>query len=149
MSIIPRRSASLLAVAAVAAVGVLAGCGDDGSSVSETTAETTEATTTGTADGGAASLDSATITAEFRVVGCVNNGESDLVLEAKHDAYTLDVDAPNGTGTLIYRGGNEEDGVDASGVVTSVMVGDAGDFTVEGTWDDDGQPFTLTGNCES
>jgi hypothetical protein len=31
--------------------------------------------------------------------------------------------------------------------VTSVTVGDAGDFTVEGTWDVEGDAFGRTGSC--
>jgi hypothetical protein len=139
-----RSALALLLVTGVALAGVLAGCGgDDESPAAETTAE--ESGSTSSTDG-TASLDGS-ITAEFTVTSCTNEGETDLVLEAERDSYTLSVDAPDGTGTIAYSGGNEEDGIDASGTVSSVTVGDAGDFTVEGTWDSDGEAFTLTGNC--
>jgi hypothetical protein len=143
-----RTALAMLLVTGIVLAGVLAGCGGDEGSESAATQETTTEESGSISGGdGTASLDGSSITAEFTVTSCTNEGETDLVLEAERDSYTLSVDAPDGTGTIAYTGGNEEDGIDASGTVSSVTVGDAGDFTVEGTWDSDGEAFTLTGNC--
>lgn len=142
-----RAVVALLLVTGVALTGVLAGCGGDDETDSSAAQETvTEVSGSTTGSDGTASLDGPII-AEFTVTNCVNEGETDLVLEAERESYALSVDAPDGTGTIAYTGGNEEDGIDASGTVSSITVGDAGDFTVEGTWDSDGEAFTLTGNC--
>lgn len=143
-----RRSAvALLLVTGVACAGVLAGCGGDEGSESAATQETTTEESGSTTGADATASLEGSIMAEFTVTSCTNEGETDLVLEAERDSYTLSVDAPDGTGTITYTGGDEEDGADESGAVSSVTVGDAGDFTVEGTWDSDGEAFTLTGNC--
>jgi hypothetical protein len=142
-----RLAVALFFVTGIVLAGVLAGCGGDEGSESAATQETTteESGSTPSADA-TASLEGS-ITAEFTVTSCTNEGETDLVLEAERDSYVLSVDATDGTGTITYTGGDEGDGADESGAVSSVTVGDAGDFTVEGTWDSDGEVFTLTGNC--
>lgn len=142
-----RTAVALLLVIGVVLAGVLAGCGGDDESESAATPETTTEMSEPTTGADATASLEGSITAEFTVTSCTNEGETDLVLEAERDSYVLSVDAPDGTGTIIYTGGDEEDGIDASGTVSSVTVGDAGDFTVEGTWDSDGEAFTLTGNC--
>ena len=53
------------------------------------------------------------------------------------------VDAPGGTGTISYTGGELEDD-EIQGSVDSVTVEEDGSFTVEGSWDG-GEAFTLTG----
>jgi hypothetical protein len=122
---------------------IAAGCGgDDNSTTAADT--TTEQASTAMVTLTSPSFD----TLEFEITECTNEGESDLVMSAEREGgFVLQVDAPDGTGTVSYTGGSEEDGVDASGAVTSVTVGDAGDFTVEGTWDASGDALTLEGSC--
>lgn len=148
------RALALVAVALVAAFA--AGCGgSDGDSAAEPAAtavaaeqagEESEGAGSEEASGPTASLTGDLVSKDFTVTSCENQGETDLVLQATADAFTLSVDAPDGTGTITYTGGDEQDGVDLSGAVSSVVVGDAGNFTVEGTWDS-GEAFTLTGSC--
>jgi hypothetical protein len=148
------RTLALIAVALAAAFA--AGCGesDDGAAAEPATTaaaaeqpgEESEGAGSEEASGPTVALTGDLVSKDFTVTSCVNEGEADLVLEATADAFALSVDAPDGTGTIAYTGGDEEDGADLSGAVSSVVVGDAGDFTVEGTWDS-GEAFTLTGSC--
>jgi hypothetical protein len=148
------RTLALLAVALAAAFA--AGCGgsDDGAAAepaatataAEQPGEESEGDGSENAAGPTASLSGDLVSQDFTVTSCENQGEADLVLEATADAFALSVDAPDGTGTIAYTGGNEGDAIDLSGAVSSVVVGDAGDFTVEGAWDS-GEVFTLTGSC--
>lgn len=85
---------------------------------------------------------------DFAVSSCTNPGETTVSLTAEADGIVLQVDATDGVGTLFISGGDEQDGVDLAGTVTSVAVGDAGDLTIEGTFDSDGgEAFTVTGSC--
>ncbi len=99
-------------------------------------------------DGPTVTVDSPDYGKEFGVTACDNPGETTLALTAEADDIVLQIDATDGIGTLFISGGNEQDGVDLAGTVTSVTVGDAGNLTVEGDFDsDDGQAFTITGSC--
>lgn len=80
------------------------------------------------------------VTKDIVVTSCENQGETDLILEATAEPFALKVDA-DGSGTITYAGGDEQDGVDVTGTVSSIVVSDAGDFTVEGTGDS-GESFT-------
>ena len=59
-------------------------------------------------------------------------------------SFLLQVDAPGGTGTISYTGGEED--AEMQGSVDSVTVEEDGRFTVEGSWDG-GEAYTLTGSC--
>jgi hypothetical protein len=144
-----RRRTITGALALVALVITLVGTGCGGDDESSTTTDTTATEATTETSSAAVTLTSPSFdTLEFEITECTNEGETDLVLSAERDGgFVLEVDAPDGTGTVSYTGGSEEDGVDASGTVTSVTVGDAGDFTVEGTWDDSSDEVTLEGSC--
>ena len=74
---------------------------------------------------------------------CDAEGGSDIVLEATKGSFLLQVDAPGGTGTISYTGG-EEDAAEIQGSVDSVTVEEDGSFTVEGSWQG-GEAYTLTG----
>ena len=114
------------------------------------TTTTPDGGTTG-GDGPVASLSSANYgPKDFTIASCTNAGETDLVLAGQADNITIQVDAPDGTGTLSVDGGTEGDGITLNGTVESVTVGDAGDFTVTGTFGEPnlaGETFTLTGTC--
>jgi hypothetical protein len=120
----------------IAAIGLAfasVGCGDDDSS------STTEPT---------ASLTSTAIdVADLDVTNCESEGGSDVVLEAVKGGFALQVDAPGGTGTINYTGG-EEDADVMQGSVDSVTVEEDGSFTVEGSWEG-GEAYTLTGSTGS
>lgn len=107
----------------------------------------TEAGTTGEA---VASLSSSNYGPKEFVIGkCTNSGESDISLQAEADNMTLIVEA-SGTGELSVDGGTEGDGISLNGAVESVVVGDAGNFTVTGTFgppNNEGEEFELTGSC--
>ena len=119
-------------IAAAGLAFAAAGCGDDGDSAS--TAEPT------------ASLTSATITqTDLVVTDCDNDLASGIALEAIKGSFLLQVDAPDGTGSISYTTGGEED-VGTEGTVDSVTLEEDGSFTVEGSWDG-GEAYTLTGSC--
>lgn len=102
----------------------------------------------GADDGATVSVSSPQYDKDFTVTSCDSPSETTLSLTAEADDIVLQVDATDGIGTLFISGGNEQDGVDLAGTVVSVTVGDAGNVTVEGTFDsDDGQAFTITGSC--
>lgn len=94
---------------------------------------------------------------DFTIGKCSSAGESDIELQAEVNNMTLLVDADQadyseaaGAGTLDVDGGTESDGITLKGRVESVTVGDAGDFTVTGTFEApnlEGEEFTLTGSC--
>jgi peptidoglycan hydrolase-like protein with peptidoglycan-binding domain len=95
--------------------------------------------------------------ADFAIGMCSSSGESDIELQAEVNNMTLLVDADQadyseaaGAGTLNVDGGTESDGITLEGRVESVTVGDAGNFTVTGTFEGPnlgGEEFTLTGSC--
>lgn len=124
------------AIAAVGLVFVLVGCsGDDSASTAEPTA----------------SLASSTITVtDLDVTNCDTEGGSDIALEATKGGFLLQVDAPGGTGTISYTGGEQEND-EIQGSVDSVAVEEDGSFTVEGSWEGgDAYSLTgLTGSCAS
>jgi hypothetical protein len=123
-----RSVASTIAAAGLAFASV--GCGDDDDSAS-----TTEPT---------ASLTSAAITVnDLEVTDCDTEGASDIVLEATSGGFLLQVDAPGGTGSIMYTGGELEN-EEIQGSVDSVTVEEDGSFTVEGSWQG-GEAYTLTG----
>jgi hypothetical protein len=116
-------------IAAVGLAFALAGCGDDNAA---STADPT------------ASLTSGTITVtDLDVTNCDTEGGSDIVLEATKGSFLLQVDAPGGTGTISYTGGELETD-EIQGSVDSVAVEEDGSFTVEGSWEG-GEAYTLTG----
>ena len=94
---------------------------------------------------------------DFIIGKCSSAGESDIELQAEVNNMTLLVDADQadyseaaGAGMLDVDGGTESDGITLKGRVESVTVGDAGDFTVTGTFEApnlEGEEFTLTGSC--
>ena len=89
---------------------------------------------------------SATITqTDLVVTDCDNDLASGIALEAIKGSFLLQVDAPDGTGSISYTTGGEED-VGTEGTVDSVTLEDDGSFTVEGSWDG-GEAYTLTGSC--
>ncbi len=114
------------------------------------TTTTPDGGTTG-GDGPLATLSSANYgPKDFTIASCTNAGESDLVLAGQADNITIQVNAPDGTGTLGVDGGTEGDGITLNGTVESVTVGDDGSFTVTGTFGEPnnvGETFTLTGSC--
>lgn len=103
------------------------------------------------ASGPSVSVSSASYGKDFVIGSCTNSGETDLVLQAEASGNNvLLIDASGGTGTLSIDGGTEEDGIILNGTIDSVTVGDAGDFTVTGTFGEPnnvGETFTVTGSC--
>lgn len=87
---------------------------------------------------------------DFEIGECTTAGESDIQLQGQVDNMALVVEASAMEGTLSVDGGTESDGITLNGTVESVSVGDAGNFTVTGTFgppNNEGEEFTLTGSC--
>jgi peptidoglycan hydrolase-like protein with peptidoglycan-binding domain len=87
---------------------------------------------------------------DFEIGSCTNSGETDLVLAGEADGLTIELNAPDGTGTLAVSGGTESDVITLNGDVSDVSVGDDGSFTVTGVFGEPnnvGETFTLTGSC--
>ncbi|MBX3287131.1 MAG: hypothetical protein KF703_17420 [Actinobacteria bacterium] len=114
-----------------------------------TAAATTEAPST--PSGGTVSLSAADYSKSFTVQSCTNPTESTLSLTATASGgLTLTIAATDGSGTLAVTGGDEQDGINLSGTVTSVGVGDDGSIQVSGSMSsgsEPSEPFTLTGSC--
>jgi peptidoglycan hydrolase-like protein with peptidoglycan-binding domain len=119
--------------------------GDDGGSGNAASSDSGSGDA-GPGSGPDAMLAGELVSRDFIVESCENQGETDIVLVAKGDAFVLNVNAPDGSGTIAYSGGDEQDGIELAGGVASVTVGDDGTFTVEGAWES-GEAFTLTGSC--
>ncbi|HUV17128.1 MAG TPA: peptidoglycan-binding domain-containing protein [Ilumatobacteraceae bacterium] len=86
----------------------------------------------------------------FTIGTCTSAAESSINVTGEVNGLSLSVKATDGKGTLAVSGGTETDGITLNGDVTSVTVGDAGDFTVSGTFtapNNVGETFTLTGSC--
>ena len=80
----------------------------------------------------------------FKVVTCVNKGETDIALTGKAPGLKLRLVGKNKTGTLRITGL-----ADLRGKLTSIVVGDAGNIKVKGAFTSGGVkgPFTVTGLC--
>lgn len=139
-------------VAALAAAVTFALTSAACSSEKESTTSTTDApaTTAAPAKEGTLSVASTSFNKTFKVVSCVDGGETEVVVQAEADGSTASVTAWGGSGALKVDGGTEEDGVTVEGVLDSIEVGDAGDLTGAGTFSAPnfaGEAFTLTGSC--
>ena len=153
------RKILFLVVVTLMVVFVAAACGDDddGDTTSSTEGQTVdEASGNGDSGDGDAAGPVATLESDgygpkaFTIGSCTNEGETDLILQAEADNLALTVDAPDGTGNLAVDGGTESDGITLNGDINAVTVGDAGNFTVTGTFTEPnnvGEEFTLTGSC--
>ena len=98
------------------------------------------------ASGKVATLSGASISNSFTIGSCTSSDETSIQLQGEVNNIALTVSASAGSGTISVSGGTEEDGIELSGTVTSVTVGDTGDFTVQGTFTGEGS-YTLTGSC--
>ena len=124
------------------------GTEDDGDGAEDGSEDDGDGAMDGADDGPTVSVTAPSYDKEFIVTSCDSPSESTVTLTAEADDIVLDVEATDGVGTLSIEGGNEQDGVDLAGTVTSVAIGDAGNVTIEGTFDsDDGEAFTITGSC--
>lgn len=87
---------------------------------------------------------------DFTIGSCSFNGETGLALQTQADNITLLVDASDSTGTLSVDGGTEGDGITLNGDIDGVSLGDAGGFSVTGTFAEPnnvGEEFELAGSC--
>jgi membrane protein implicated in regulation of membrane protease activity len=85
------------------------------------------------------------------VTRCDAPTETTLALEAASvgGPVTLVIETVSGAGTLRLDGSDDQDGLTITGEVTSVIVGDAGNVSIEGilpTAERD-VPFTVNGTC--
>ncbi|MCB0970385.1 MAG: hypothetical protein KDA97_02540 [Acidimicrobiales bacterium] len=138
---------------------LLASCSSDGSdgSAPTTDAPTTEAsepteptTTEVTAPADGILLVAGELEATLVDTSCASADESSVALEAageyRDDSLNLSMNVIEGQGTISVESGSQATGVFLDGTVTSLEVGDAGDLTAAGTFDD-GEAFTVTGAC--
>lgn len=83
----------------------------------------------------------------FEVTSCKSTGETGVSLTGgASGGFTVSLTATNGKGKLAISGGNESDGVNLSGDVSQLQVGDAGDIRGSGTFTTQGA-FTVVGRC--
>lgn len=152
------------AAAAMLALPLLiAGCSGTqtpAETVTETVTETATETVTAPADDGQGAMDGATGSKSFQMTtedgsldvtgttdGCDNPTENSLTVTFTDGTTTVEVDAADGTGSVMISGG-----VEFEGTVTSVMVGDGGSVEVsgDGSLADPGSSpttFSITGSC--
>ncbi|UDY37100.1 hypothetical protein [Dermatobacter hominis] len=147
----------LAVLVALAATVVLAGCGDDSDdpASSTTASSTTEKATTTTAGestpgDGSVEVMIGTEKVTLTLQTCTSGSETALDLTAQDESgNTLTIKAPDGTGSVTYRGSSE----DREGAVRSVTVQADGTFDLSGILSvaDDSAPgpddLSVTGLC--
>jgi hypothetical protein len=142
-----------LAAVCLLAGGALLGsaCGsDDDSSSGDSTTTTTTTTTTAEAKDGTMQVTSAGYDASFDITNCSSSGETDLNLTAVADAATAKIHTYGGNSSISIDGSSGAEAVSLTGKITSLQVGDAGDFEASGTFGGTNfadEEFSVTGSC--
>lgn len=117
----------------------------------ETVCTAPASTTTAAPAAASATVTSASYTKSFTPSTCSLNADvSNLSVVGESEGFTLEVEATEGAGTLTVTGGDEEDGIDLDGAVTSVEIGSDRSFTAAGEFGAPnfaGETFSVTGIC--